>query len=294
VTAINQFDKPVELAQIAAGCPCARIDPASLLIDRRGSATISLMLDLRSANSAQGAIGSFRSFSLPVSCHVNAAPERSNVVFVVTGNVRDPLRCAEPRVSFGEDDFLPDGRWQTRRDRLEMAIPCEKLVVSAAPPQVLTAKVTQLSRTTAMLELTPAPDLPGDSFACAVRIEATAVGGDLLPAVTLPVGGTVIHDLGFSPRVVSFGTVAAGGSPEATVVLTSRTGRSIVVESVVSPSDETIVDAVRTASVPPNTYRVRQRVAKIGPQSQTVRFTVSCGGAHQLLDLPVSFVGISN
>ncbi len=111
-----------------------------------------------------------------------------------------------------------------------------------------------------------------------------------LPEFPLEVRARVRHDVYVMPERVSFGAMRSGESAETTVSLCSSSGREFEVLGLrVPPESFLIVEPIgKRASM--KVFRVSQRAAKVGSQSNEVRFVLNRQSVE--VALPVIYHGI--
>ena len=113
-------------------------------------------------------------------------------------------------------------------------------------------------------------------------------------AFPVPVEGFVREDIQAAPEAVEFGAVAVGQTVTEVIVLRSVANKDFNVEKVeISGSGARVEPAKQRASAPGRAFRVSQAIARVGPQSGTLTFTVRYTTNEVLrVVVPVSYHGI--
>ena len=264
--------------------------PLRATIPPRGTADVTLTVNLSAKNAAQP-LDVVHEFSMPI---IMTAADSSTTLgeFRLTANVRSALVCSVASVYFADDDnVLPDYTFRSRSVHFTSAVPLRAVNVAAHPADLIVADARLESKTSGLITITPRVGLSCDRFECQASIHPIAADGSAIPATPLPVAAVVLHDIHASPPVVSFGPRAVGDVAEATVSLSSRTGRRFRVgES--QPGATNPVVTIRSDPDGGAVMHVRQTIAEAGPHTVGIDVVAEpVDGSRVQLKLPVSYIG---
>jgi hypothetical protein len=293
----NQTIHDVVVDEIVTSCHCTRASEASVALAPGETADCRLLIDLLPGQ-LPSAPGQSREFSVHVTATIDGT-RKERRRWVITGRVRDALGVSAPQVRFeaGDPVLRTQPRFEPPQIRFQSALQLVSARAEVDPP-VAALSCELESSTSGFVKLQPAADLPLGPLDAVLRIIATTADAGEMAVVSMPVSGLVLDDVQLLPRQLTFGATPVGDVREATVVLTSRTGKEVVVDRVDSASPTT---AVEPTDLPAEgfegarAYLVRQRIARSGGQSVEVEFVVNEGPARvRRVPLQINYVGIAD
>lgn len=292
----NETAHEVVVDEIVTSCHCTRVDASSIVLSPGETADCGLLLNLLPGKYPESP-GELRQFSVYVTATVHGSRQERRR-WGVTGRVQDALSVSASEVQFEQGDPLLSlqPRFAPRTIHIQSAFELASVSADVHPP-VAAVSCELESSTDGIIELAPIDGLPVGPLDALLRISATTADGRELPALSIPVTGVVLDDVQLVPSALVFSPNTVGDMCKATVVLTSRTGKDVVVAQVETGSATTLVEP---AELPTEgfegarAYLVRQRIARRGRQSEEVAFVLKRGpGQIRRIPLHINYVGVA-
>ncbi len=119
-----------------------------------------------------------------------------------------------------------------------------------------------------------------------VVVDVVEPSGDVVPGGGLPIAGVVQPEARLLPARITLGADPVGSTAETIVTLQAPAGAAWHVDHIETDSSDVFVEATAAEGIPAGrAFRVRQRAAREGDQTDTVRFVVRKAGGR-----PISLV----
>jgi hypothetical protein len=200
ITVANPTDAPVTVDRFAADCGCVAADRTALTVPPRGQANVKFNIDLRDK---PGVVSQpRRAFRVMISPVVSSA--MTPVVWYLQGVVKKAVVADPPVLDFGES-LVSGEPFAARSVRVAALAPIGGLQAEVEPASLGTATV-QHQQNEYYVELSPSPHFPVGPIRAEIRLTPTAPGGDLLPAIVVPVIGLVVQSVAAEPPSILFGS----------------------------------------------------------------------------------------
>lgn len=267
------------------------MEPGALTILPGEAATVRLKLDL--AHRKWDEIGqAYRNLTVTVEPVLRRSPSKSPT-WRLHGTVRSRVTLDTLALQFGEEPVRGQAPF-TRKVTATVHVPAAQLRPQASPPLV-TIEVSRHEGSPDQFDLAMAPvaTLQPGPFQSRVQVDLLTADGECLPGPTLPVSGTVQPEVRALPARLFLGARAVGGTADATVTLQVPPGEEWAADHIEVQSPDVQVDRTDAPGIPAGrAFRVRQRIAKEGHQSSTVRFFLrKAGGEPVPLSMEVTYDG---
>ncbi len=266
----NTSDRTIRVKEFDQSCDCVAIQPASLTLQPRATAMLSVTLDLARAKPATDG-GPTRDFGATVR-PILEGEEGPSPAWPITGRVTRWIELSPSVLNLGE---VRAGTPSTRthvisvRSRVQLkslTARCdpEEAVVHVIPPPA----ALESNESTVEIQLLPWEQ--AGPIRLPVEVEALNEAGVSVRSTALLVG-MAVDDFIATPETVHFGAVPVGEAVEAALTLTSRDTDGFVVRRVECDGDGLDVKPVIESS-PRAEYRVRLRVNSTGSIDGRLRF----------------------
>jgi len=293
----NRSSSLVSVSGIEASCDCLSLNPRVFEIKPEETKNIEVTIDITRPEEFRVNLVVFYKSAV-------AKAIRHKFVTITGTSHAIPVRIIPVMLEF-RDDLLIGGPFDSVSAELEFLDPVEDIALEYDNDYGV-AKLQPSAKGPAryVLEFTPAPTLPAGPFATEVLIKTTFKKLGDVPkncAVSiLPIQGKVVTNVSLTPDDLFLGTIKVGEELSRTVVLSSKTKRAFMVESI-SVSDKKVVavrpeDSTRTSHLPNERQEfVIDLVArKLGFDNVEIRFLVQedqSKSSYQVL-LPIQYYGL--
>jgi hypothetical protein len=266
----NQTGTSIAIRNFGTDCGCTLVEPRSLTIPAGTTATLNLTFDL-THRLLQDMGQERRPFA--ISLHPILARGRPRGPgWQVHGTVKSRVTLDTLAVDFGERPV--HGKPSVARKVLAAVhVPVESIEVKLNSA-IATALVARRKGSGAQFEIAikPNPDLSPGTVLTQAEINVRTPTGERLRGATLPVSGHMQPEVRVLPARVLLEGKAIGESAEAIITLQ---GEEPKVDHIETDSPGLLVEPVEIAtSLKGRTYRVRQKVEKLGDQTSIARFVL--------------------
>jgi len=283
-------DKKIE--DFATSCFCTAVEPRRLTIPAGGAATVHVRIDPnhRSPDEANLAARPFAVEIKPI--QDVSLPHRAG--WTMHGLFKSRVTLNVLTVHFGQD-VAQGAPPPTRTVLATVHMPFQRLAARLEPPSIGTVDVGRdaVKPDRAEIRITPSNTLPTGPFKGAVVVDVVDMDGNALPGATLPVAGDVQPGARLLPARVILGAHPVGTAAETVVVLQAPADAAWTVDRIETDSADIFVEATTAEGIPTGrAFRVRQKAAREGNQTDTVRFVVRKGGGPPItLPMEVTCLG---
>ena len=290
----NRSGSEKKAPQLGSSCHCTTVECAETTIPPGGAATFRVRIDPTRVNPDEAHLTP-RPFAVRITPVADSCPP-SRSGWVVRATLKSRVTLGALNVHFGER--IVQGQTPSTRTVAAVAhVPHQRLEVKVEPPETATATLTPDPEhpDRAALRITPASDLRTGPFRAAVLVNVVDPSGEVLPGARLPIAGDVQPEARLLPARVLLGAHPVGTTAEAVVVLQAPPDAAWAVDHIETDSPDVVVEPAAAEGVPAGrTFRVKQRAAKEGDQTDAVRFTLrKAGGPPRVLAMEVSIHGES-
>lgn len=283
----NTSAREVEITQFATSCDCISITPSSKIIPAHGEAELRLSLNLvGKLTSDDQPIREFSAEVRPVIAGSNWSP-----AWLVTGRVRRAFNCAPRELNYGES-LIKNRQFQARTIQVRALAPLSNITAESTIGE---AHVKRLPGPQSAFEITflPHESLNVGSLTGVLKIQAFTKVSDRLIETLVPIRGQIVTSVELLPRELIFGRTPVDRYVSQTVVIQSRLGNAISVDSIESDLLGFEASAKRTIDRGKSAFDVRFLVSNRGLGNGVVTLRVRPEGEDQiLLKLPVSYYGV--
>lgn len=290
----NPTNKEVRVREMRSSCRCVSVNPTSFSVPPGSQTEVELVLDL-SPRSSDG----YREPSWPFQAEIAAIAEGGYLqpsLWSITGRVRNPFDIDAVDLS-GTSDYVLGTEYVPRVVRFRSREPLHD-VRAFCDPSLGSVKVSESSEAEGkfILEVLPSLQLPEGPVRLEVTLTVRPGGAEAgtQARVSLSLLMRIVHELEAIPSGVSFGPLPVGQEAQQVLLLRSRSGRRVIIESC-QPSDEYVTAAiVDEASGSGARCRIFCRATEGGSHTASVRIEAVApnGGRLPPFVLPVSYVGI--
>jgi hypothetical protein len=281
----NVGDKDVVIADFFSSCTCLSIQPRRMSLAAHASAQLTLSLKLTTPSKDPG----------PKPVLIRLAPLLEGEPAALAGwtiraRVHKAISLDTNRINYGEVRYdCPMPTAQTRATCLTKIADLTPVFDSSKLTVQTIKGASDSTEYYIRVKLTNRVE-PGD-FESQVQLRPLLDGGRTLPAKSCTVYATIVDDIYAIPSAMVLGGRLLGHTATDTVVLTSRTGKPFLVESVQIPSDDLTVEPVKIAQDFRRVFHIWQKVRLPGTQLITVTFKCTREGKSILIRVPVSHTG---
>jgi hypothetical protein len=267
----NTSAHPVRVLDFGSSCACTSINPSSVVVPGRGTASIELVLDT-TGNWKDGEVDHPRAFAIDL-WPILQGPRRPVPRWTIKGRVSRPLAFSPPAVLYGET--LVQGRHLPEKTVLVRASEgVERLAIDCACPSVRLEAGLSDSSGNGWFEITISPGEqapPVGRFEVDVRVIGVLSDGQRLPPVPLRLAGLVVPEFYAIPHTICLTPVSQGEPATVDVVLQSRVDGEFAVEQVVGGASGVVIEPQHTGL-----GRVHKlRAARVAPSSDSSENTIT-------------------
>jgi len=287
----NRSSHDVVVTDVHVSCKCTRVLPTSFKIAPGGRANISFTIDLTSNNTVPA--GTLRDFTLDFAVATDAR-QLPALHGVLTGRIKNYLSLTPPALEFDEEDYIvEEERYRAKQIALASAEPLESIALSVQPPMLEVS--SQFNGTYGTVSLRPKDDVPSGVFNAVVSISGMPATGEPRASESVAVSGNIQRDVLVSPTQLSFGPASTGSYLHATVLLKSRTGAPLHIESINVLNPSISIQRLHMPSIRGEALSFGCRITKPGVDTSVVEILVRRSvDVKERLRIPVSIVGVSN
>jgi hypothetical protein len=288
----NHTTKDIRIDGFMPSCTCLSIEPASVVVPAKGSATVTLTLSLmlgspKLADLDNKAVDG--SFTARVS---GGLPQEAG--WTLTGNVRRVLRLKPRQIYFGPG-LVKGQPFEAQSVVAHTTEPLRELTARCDLSQG-SAKVSRIAGHEGefTVAVRPSAALPAGPFHFDVTLEATSETKGKLPSVTLPVEGHILEDIQAVPEFLLFGSQPVGTTMTQTVLLRSASLKRFTVGAVTSLSDGLTIEPSDEGAIGSSkAFRVSQRIAKAGKQEANIVIPIrAADGTSSTVTVKVTYIGL--
>lgn len=283
----NQTVEDVRISGFEASCDCVRsIEPKSLIVPAKRTRDVTLVLDLtRRSRPSQGDPDEF---GLGVAAAIDGR-QPTRALWVLRGRARPFYAIVPASVHLGD---MTRGRpfpSQTAVVKTETAVETLELDYDRSLLSVL-VRQTDDAPATFGLSIAAQPNARSGAINSEVRIRAIARPGERFPGAVVMARGVLREDVQGTPDSLLFGAARLGETREETVVLRSLSNTRFAVEELQTSSPGLMVTPVGGD----HTFKIKQRIAELGPQHALVTFIVRLGDSPKTTNIaiPISYNGL--
>ncbi len=280
----NRTTTSIDIREFKTSCGCTAIKPRSLSIPAGETATVQLTIDLTHRSLSEYGMER-RPFAVSIQ-PIAPGIRCGGGSWQLHGIVRSRVTLDRQNVHFGDQPIhgQPAAALQARAT---VHVPCQRLEV-VVNPLVAAATVKQRGDETQFdITIAANPDFPPGSFQTNAEIYAVAPSGKRALAATLPIAGDMQPEVRLLPSRVLLGPTSVGEMSEAVITLQNPSVAGVEVDHIEIDDPELHIEPARIEGISSErTYRLRQRAAKEGEQTSTVRFIIRKPG-HKIVTLPV-------
>jgi hypothetical protein len=269
----NRTSVDVTILDFSVSCGCLKVEPRSLAISPGMTEVVRIKLDLTARS--HGEIGlARRSLGIEITPILKSGWPRGSG-WKLQGVIKSRITLDMLSLHFGET--IVDG---------QPPIPRKVIATVHVPTMGLEAIVgtksvdVQVSRRTQdpdqfEVVVTPQPSLAPGPFESRVTLNLRTPEGGTLPGVILPIAGQVQQEVRPLPARLLLGPKSIGETAETYVVLQALAGAKVAIERIETDSPDIHVEAAPVRGSPAGrTFRVKQRVTKLGDQVSSIRFII--------------------
>jgi uncharacterized protein DUF1573 len=270
----NLTSNKIEIDDFALSCGCVDIGPKPVIIQPGETSELHLTVDLteqRRLNQLGVAQRQFAVQITPIQKKGAWPLERWNL----HGLVKSRVTLDKFGVSFGEQPIKGENP-PAQTVLATTHVPYRKLEPSFNSRILSVQVVPQRDQQNQVaLIVPPNPSLPAGPFTSDLTLVVIGEAGERLPGVTIPVSGIMQNEIRLLPARVVLGSNPLGSKAEAHVVLQKPDNTKVSVEQIEIDSPDVDIELVSVEGLPSGrTYRVRQKITKLGDQLSQVRFIV--------------------
>ena len=280
----NGSNDTIEIVDVRTSCACVVAEPRVFSIGPGATEHLRLEIDLtsRSRERAKQPYWDIRQDIVVVTR--NAPPKACH--WRLHGRVRRSWIVSPNCVRLG-NQLARGSQIPKASFRIQCYEPCGELSASCSSGKI-EAAISVLNDEERVFLVTVTVSEHASSVAGVIDEVVTVTGAKADAACSSPlrvrVLGTVVEDVKLSPEFVHFGPKALGDTAVAEVTISSRSGKSVSVESVEIPDDTVAVHRAPVSPAGTVTFRLVQRVVRPGEQSSIVRFAAKTAGSKEVVD----------
>jgi hypothetical protein len=287
----NHTTKDIHIDGFLPSCTCLSIEPPSLVVPARESATVTLTLNLMLTSRKNADLQS-KEVDVGFAPHLSEGLP-SHAGWMLTGRVRRVLKL-EPRTIYFETGLVRGQPFTAQSVQVTSFAPLEKLAAQCDPLHGTVVVERRAGTADAFhVAVTPRANLPAGPFRFEVMLEPKSGGNATLPTVTIPVEGKIVEDIQAVPDFLLFGAQQTGTSGKQTVILRSASQKRFTVE-VIKPIPEGVaVEPSEDAGENGKAFYISQRFSKQGKQEDNILFSIrTTDGNSSTVTIKVLNIGL--
>jgi hypothetical protein len=271
-------------------CSCLSIEPQSLSIPARGSASLQLSLDLtkKTPDEINLDVRDFSAHIVPV-----VLGESVQKQWTITGRVREAIHCNPEFVYFG-DKLIKGDQYKAQFVDVTTCLDLRNIEILSVPPAV-SVDVARKDSGHYQLAIHPHSDLTIGPFKSVLILRPIGLDGAKKGEAVVTVEGVVVADIQAMPSAIAFGSRRLNDEATESVIIRSSAEKAFRLTGFSCDSPTTTVEPMPTVSGSGYAFQIKQRISELGHHSALIVFhAVRANGTDDetfAIHLTVSFHG---
>lgn len=291
----NNSNKDINVKKFIVSCSCvSSIEPKSAIIPMEKRVDVQIVFDL-TGRSAEQIDSKERPFEVSLLALMESDGVQYRSGWAIRGKIQSRI-TVNPLVLYTGN--VRKGELSTMEPvTVSVHVPIKDLLLDYNRNE-LKIKKTQLSSGEGMkkflLDVNISDNLPIGAFKSPIKIRVVDSEGKTHPGTQLYVEGVSVDDIEAIPSLLVLGCGSIKEHLGKEVVLRSYRGAAVKIDDVLIPSQDLIVEPIKSGFSSCPSYKVTQKVTKTGDQSSVLRFI-----CHSTLDprpvtleIPVCYRGL--